>query len=555
MFTEIQLDNQPLVIIQGKNGSGKSTMLDALCFVLFGKPYRKINKPTLVNNKNKKDLVVEVEFTTGGSLYKIRRGINPALFQVFKDGVLVDQNAASSDYQAYLENHILKYDYSTFTQLVIIGKAMYVSFLKLDSAKRRAFIENMLSLSIFGLMADVHKKRVSELKDRLNNVQNALKITASEINLRTTYLTDLESNFLQMKEASQLRIELEIREAENTIAEYVKEISELQSSYVSVDPIKLQTANKTQSQLNDFKSKFKMRASQLYKDAEFFEKHDNCPVCSQSIHEELKIEKTTSLKAKAKKAEAALEKVLLDIGNIEQDILVFMKLNDQNHAVNQRCTILNESILASRRSIKSLERKKVEEVPDRTKIDEAIVNLKALKVRETEEQVERDLCQDNQRYYDLITAMLKDTGIKSMVIKRFIPVFNEIANKYLRQLGFFVKLVLDESFDEKIYARGIDELNYYNYSEGEKLRIDLAILLTWREFGKIQGNNLTNLIIFDEILDASLDQAGADNFLFLIGQLQNSNIFLISHNESKWAEKQKPHIVFEKTGGFSKIKQ
>ena len=553
MMTEVILDKAPTTLIQGKNGGGKSSVLDAICFALFGKPFRKINKPHLINHKNKKDLMTEIEFRVNESDYMIRRGMNPQIFEIYKDGVMLDQSAAVKDYQVYLEKYILRFDFQTFTQLVILGKATYVSFMRLLAADRRKFIENILGLSIFSVMNEVHKLKVNDLKDALAEMNSDIKILKEKIIVRKKYIQDLVEDAKHQRDEALRKITEEIEKIKGEITDLESQQLELMATQEDIDEKQRDVLQDKLEKLFDFRSKFNMKLNQYENDAKFFETNSTCPTCSQDITEDVRIAKSEVLNMRKAEAGLMIEKVKADIETVNKTLEEVNEVISHNMTISKEFNAIQTTINSLHKRINDLEQSKDHEVPNKDKIDTETAALADLTTGYDDFLNKKAEMVDKAEYFELISGMLKDTGIKSMVIRKYIPIINSTINHYLKHLGFFVKFVLDENFEERIYSRGIDELSYYNFSEGEKLRIDLAVLMAWRDVAKVQNNTCTNLLIFDEILDASIDQGGADAFIELLQGMKQTNVFVVSHSADRWADKFRGGMVFGKEGGFSKL--
>lgn len=554
MMTEIHLDRSPTTLIQGKNGGGKSTLLDAICYALFGKPFRKINRPQLINHKNRKELLTEIEFSVKESRYMVRRGMNPQVFEIYRDGMLINQNAASRDYQEYLEKNILNFDYSAFTQIVILGKATYVSFMRLNTEQRRKFIESILGLNIFSVMTEIHRTKLAELKDKINELKTAITISKEKIELRENYIRKLEADIVTKREELSAKIDTQIESIRRDINAIDERLQAIDEQRQSVDSSKVSSLEFRIQQLNGLVAKSDSRYRQILSDIQFFAENDICPTCSQPIEFSLKETKISDLEEKRKEISGIIAELKMKIGEATAALNEFNRIIEINHQLGKKMSALVASKDEKLKQILFLEAEKEKEhTSDYEKIEAEQKALDALRDSYGKLLDEKSDLLERLEYFDLISSMLKDTGIKRMVIRKYIPLINSIASTYLKNLGFFVKFTLDEDFNEKILARGIDELSYYNFSEGEKLRIDLAILMTWREIAKMQNKMNTNLLIFDEIFDSSMDQAGVDAFVDLLGGIKNTNVFVISHTPDKLADKFRSSISFGKENGFSKM--
>ena len=553
MWTEVQLDAAPSVLVQGVNGAGKTTFTEAICFALFGKPLRKINKPHLVNHKNKKDMVCEVEFTSNNVSYKVVRGINPQLFEIWQDGELIDQTAAVKDYQLYLERNILHFDYQIFTQIVVLSKANFTSFLKLPAAERRKFIESILNITIFSVMNDVHKLKYNELKSQLSEVSTELKILKDKIDVRRQYIKDLEADAQEQRNQLVQAIESEIAGHQSEIEYLHGKIEDLKSQRMVVDTSLQDNIQSKLESLFDFRARFNAKLSQIDEGIQFFETNHQCPTCSQEITLELRDQKRDAAKAKRDDIEKMIFKVNSDIHTFNLKLNQMMESVTFNTDLNYQIDDLHNKVTTRRSLIDACNARRESSAPDRSKIDAANEVLQDLIKSFGGMLDEKASLVDKSEYFELMSTMLKDTGIKSMVIKKYIPVINQLINKYLKKLGFFIKFVLDENFDETIYSRGIDPLSYANFSEGEKMRIDLAVLFAWREVAQLQNNTSTNLLIFDEVLDSSGDRIFTDAVIKVFKELPSCNVFVISHSPDRWEDSFKVKLTFGKVAGFSKL--
>jgi DNA repair exonuclease SbcCD ATPase subunit len=550
-FTEIKLNNNAHTLVVGQNGSGKSTMLDALCFALFGKAFRNINKPTLLNSINGKDCVVEVEFSTNNKSYKIIRGIKPNLFEIYQDGELLNQDAASRDYQEYLEKFILKLNFKSFTQIVILGSASFTPFMQLSASDRRAIIEDLLDIQIFSTMNNLLKEKLSNNKDLTASKKYEIDLAKQKHDMQEKHIKDL-------KQDNEVRIKTYEEDLQNTLAavqdlysnnaSFSTEVDGLQNDIASKLEVenKLKTITKIESQIETLLSKHK-------RDIGFFQQNDNCPTCRQAIALGFKEEELASLHSKSQECEEGLKKIESKIINQQN------KLNDINEkqkkiqqlqikiaTTNTSITETNKYIDKLKRQIEELKQSKV--VTDREQSD-----LKELKDHLSALEAElKELIQD-KAYYEVASGLLKDTGIKTKIIRQYLPIINKLVNKYLASLDFFVNFNLDESFKETIKSRHRDDFSYNNFSEGEKQRIDMALMLTWRAVAKLKNSSNTNLLILDEVFDSSLDTNGTEELMKILHMLEDVNLYVISHKGDILQDKFSNLIRFEKVKNFSRI--
>jgi DNA repair exonuclease SbcCD ATPase subunit len=550
-FTEIKLNNNVHTLIVGQNGSGKSTMLDALCFALFGKAFRNINKPTLLNSINSKDCVVEVEFTGNNKSYKIVRGIKPNLFEIYQDGELLNQDAASRDYQEYLEKFILKLNFKSFTQIVILGSASFTPFMQLSASDRRAIIEDLLDIQIFSTMNNLLKEKLSNNKDLIASKKYEIDLAKQKFDMQEKHIKDL-------KQDNEVRIKKYEEDLQNTLAAvqdlysnntvFSSEVDALQNAISSKLEVenKLKTITKIESQIETLLSKHK-------RDIGFFQQNDNCPTCRQAIALGFKEEELVSLHAKSEECQEGLKKIESKIINQQN------KLNDINEKQKKiqqlqiKIATTNTSITETNKYIDKL-KKQIEELKEyKVVTDREQSDLKELKDRLSalEEEL-KELIQDKS-YYEVASGLLKDTGIKTKIIRQYLPIINKLVNKYLASLDFFVNFNLDESFKETIKSRHRDDFSYNNFSEGEKQRIDMALLLTWRAVAKLKNSSNTNLLILDEVFDSSLDTNGTEELMKILHMLEDVNLYVISHKGDILQDKFSNVIRFEKVKNFSRI--
>lgn len=550
-FTEILLNRSPTTLIIGENGSGKSTILDALCFVLFGKPFRNINKPQLLNTINNKQAVVEIEFRIGKKEYKIVRGIKPNLFEIYLNGELLNQDAASKDYQKYLEEQVLKLNYKSFTQIVILGSASFTPFMQLSTNARREIIEDLLDITVFSVMNDVLKDKVSDVKLKISDLETKSIIAKNKAEVQQAYINKLEAD--KQKAVVQLKkevsnVEIKIHLISNEINLFANIIDSRLKLIDDHD-----TNNAKRQKLVNVVSKLNDRIKKAKDEIEFYENNDSCPTCNQDINDTLKtaqIEKQTS---KIDEVEKAVEQARDQITIIQERIETITAIQTEISELQNNITDLNNEVKVNNKIIEKLNL----EIDAASNTDVDINNEKA-KLKNIAKEVitlseDKSLLNDEKYYLDVASILLKDTGIKTKIIKQYLPVMNKIINKYLQSMDFFVSFELDESFSEKIKSRHRDEFSYASFSEGEKQRIDLALMLAWRTIARMKNSTNTNLLILDEVFDSSLDASGADLLYLILDTLDaNTNVFVISHRDSMF-DKFRSVIRFEKKNNFSQI--
>jgi DNA repair exonuclease SbcCD ATPase subunit len=550
-FTEIKLDNNQNTLVVGENGSGKSTMLDALCFGLFGKAFRNINKPSLLNSINGKDCVIEIEFDTNNKSYKVVRGIKPNVFEIYQNGELLNQDAAARDYQEILEKTILKLNYKSFTQIVILGSASFVPFMQLSASDRRAIIEDLLDIQIFSTMNGILREKLSGNKDSTTSKKYDIDLSQQKFELQEKYIKELKQNnddkvkeYDEEVHSNQGVIQTLHDETANLITEVATHQTSVEEK-TSVEN-KLKTITKLESQIESTVSKYR-------KDISFFQHNDDCPTCRQTIAIGFKETEIANLSTKAAECEhglSELEKKLL----AEQN-----KLNSINEvqkkiqALQIKIATNNTSITETNKYIVKLQ-KQIEELKQLKVVSEKEQqDLKELKDSLSQLQEELKVLIQDKTYYEVASGLLKDTGIKTKIIKQYLPIINKLVNKYLASLDFFVNFNLDESFKETIKSRHRDEFTYNNFSEGEKQRIDMALMLTWRAVAKLKNSSNTNLLILDEVFDSSLDTTGTEELMKILHMLDGVNLFVISHKGDILQDKFSNVIKFAKEKNFSRI--
>ena len=552
VFTEIDLCRSTNTLIIGSNGAGKSTILDALCFGLFGKPFRKINKPNLLNSINQSHGVVEVEFTIGKKSYKVVRGIKPNLFEIYCNNDLLNQDSKSKDYQEQLEKSILKLNFKSFTQVVILGSASFVPFMQLSPADRRAIIEDLLDIQIFSSMNAILKEKSSELKEVTSKNKYNIDLTEEKIELQKHNIEEHKKhNDIEIKKK-----EDEIAESEKEIESCEKEINNIQSNIeILLKSIEDKTpTEKKISKLNQLESKMDDNIKKNKKDISFYEQNDNCPTCKQGIGEEFRNNQISEIEKKIDTQQKGLEQIKEEIVKLDNRMREIQEINSEiyknnNEIIQNNSTIksLNEFIKKLKNQISDLSNKKNNLEDDNSKLKKLKEELEALISEQQELTIEK-------QYYEYASTLLKDNGIKTKIIKQYLPIMNKLINKYLTALDFFVNFNINENFEETIKSRHRDEFSYDNFSEGEKIRIDLALLFTWRQIAKLKNSTNTNLLILDEIFDSSLDSVGTEEFLKLMGEMgSETNIFVISHKGDQLFDKFRSVIRFQKKNNFSEV--
>jgi len=550
-FTEVKLDNNTNTLVVGENGSGKSTMLDALCFGLFGKAFRNVNKPNLLNSINSKDCIVEVEFNTNNKSYKIIRGIKPNKFEIYCDGELLNQDAAARDYQEYLEKFILKLNYKSFTQIVILGSASFVPFMQLSSSDRRAIIEDLLDIQIFSTMNGLLKDRLTNNKDVMFQSKSEIELTQQRYDLQDKHIKGLKQN----NEDKVTEYVSEIRINTNTIQTLHGEIANLSSQVETHQNLvaektlvedKVKKITKLESQIESNLSKFR-------KDISFFAHNDDCPTCRQAIASEFKETELQTLQTKATECEHGLTQLEVKLLEEQTKLNEITEIQRRIQTLQIEIATKNTSIIETNKYITKIEKLIEELKTNKASTEKEEEELKSLNDTLTVLKSNLRHLIDEKSYYEVASGLLKDTGIKTKIIKQYLPIINKLVNKYLASLDFFVNFNLDESFKETIKSRHRDDFTYNNFSEGEKQRIDMALMLTWRAVAKLKNSSNTNLLILDEVFDSSLDTNGTEELMKILHMLEGVNLFVISHKGDILVDKFANVIRFEKVNNFSRI--
>ena len=551
--TTLDLIRHNNTLVSGDNGAGKSTMLDALTFALFGKSFRGINIPQLPNSINENNCEVEIEFTIGKDEYFVSRSLRPKKFEIYKNNNMLPQDSKSKDYQKILEEQILKMSYKSFCQVVILGSSNYIPFMQLTAADRRSVVENLLDIDVFSVMNTLVKARLQITKEYVKDADHKIEIVKSKVEEKEKMIKTLERKSSESIESYRKDIE----ETQSKIQELNHEISKMQSNVNGLfnqirdkDTIS-KSLLKTESIEQQLKNKIKIIA----KSVKFYEDNDICPSCKQDIQEHHKDCMVTEKKEERTEIEKGLielfekierhEKRLSDINAVLDTVQnIEKKIGAKQSEVNAS----NQYIIKVQRQIESVQNEGDDTQESKDEMNQLIGEGK----KHTEKR--KELVEDRY-YYDVASTLLKDGGIKAKIIKRYLPIMNKLINKNLKSMDFFCQFDLDENFNETIKSRYRDEFTYHSFSEGERLRIDLSLLLAWREIARMKNSVNCNLLILDEVFDSSLDSAGTEEFLKLLTTFgERANIFVISHKGDTMTDKFQNHIVFEKKNNFSRIK-
>lgn len=549
-WTTIQLNRSSSTLIVGENGAGKSTLLDAMSFALYGKPYRNINKPLLVNSITNKNTLVEIEFTVKKKKYLVRRGIKPAIFEIYCNDQMIDQNASIREYQEHLEKNVLKLNHKSFTQIVVIGSANFTPFMQLKPYERRQVIEDLLDIEIFSKMYTILKEKFARLKDDINETKYQNDLLEQKIDLTKKHMNEimsLKNSDRDVKKKKVIELEANIEDISLQIDELNQLVTDLVKQSSDHDQMKTKLKK---LQEYEFKLKHKMQA--ITSEIEFFENHDECPTCQQDLDSMFVTKRVDKQKFKKEEIEEGLQQLQNHYKEVNTRLAEISEIQTHISQVNKQIMEHNTTILMHRNNIKELSKEISEQ--DHIDSDDHVKELKNLK--EEIEKIQKqhyDLIQKKEQY-EIASSLLKDGGIKARIIRQYVPIINKLMNKYLAAMDFFVQFELDENFDEKIKSRFRDEFRYDSFSEGEKMRIDLALLFTWRAVAKLRNSASTNLLILDEVFDSSLDSTGTDEFLKIITQLnKDTNVFVISHKGDQLFDKFHSIIRFEKLKNFSQI--
>ena len=551
-FTTFELDRSNTTLIVGDNGAGKSTLLDALCFGLYGKGFRNLKKDLLINSINQKELVVEIDFSIGKRDYKVVRGAKPNKFELYTNGKMVNQDATMKYYQEHLEKNILKMSYRSFTQVAILGSANFTPFMQLRAVERRKLVEDLLDISIFSTMQDMLKKKVSQ-----HNLE--VKETSHEIDLLHERISGLNEQVNALQKNREVKIkkyESTVNETQNNINKILGEVDEKTQNVVEKKR-SIKSKDSTESRLKqatDLERQLETARKKAIADVKFYEENDDCPVCKQGLDHDHKEKCIKEREDKAEEITQALNDIDKTISECHDEIQRINVIQSEIDEIQREIGLLQTEVVSNQKYIKKLQGEiedlQNEVVGDSDVHDRLTTSETDLDILEKKQETQTE----RQHYFELATMLLRDQGVRQRIIKQYVPIMNKMINKYLANLEFYVGFELNEAFEETIKSRFRDVFKYDNFSQGEKMRIDLALLFTWRAVARLKNSVNTNILILDEVFDSSLDSQGTDDFLKLLNTLnEKTNAFIISHKGDQLYDKFEEVIKFEKHKNFSRI--
>ena len=549
-FLEVQLDRSPTTLIVGENGSGKSTVLDALCFVLFNKPFRTISKSQLVNSINLGGTIVEIEFVIQKNNFKIIRGMKPNIFEIYCNGRMMNQDANALDTQKILEQQILKLNYRSFTQVVILGSSTFIPFMQLRSKDRREVVEDILDIKIFSLMNFLLKHKVKEVSEELKSIEYEFRLSKEKIDLQNKYIEDIRKNKERIIEEK----EHLVFDSERVALSEQEKADKIKLEIKSLEPETSQKENVKSSirEYHKMEAKLSNRVDENKRQKEFFENNETCPVCTQDIELELKKQKIEEKSKRIQELNSGIDKLKVELDDKEQLLkgieMLSKQIREKEVEVAKICTSIAHMERLIRQTNIQIQAMKKGEVSEEDKVK---LTRLSERCKLQEEQITK--LREDKFYVDVARNLLMDTGIKTKIINKYLPIMNKLINGYLTSMDFYVNFTLDNNFNETIKSRHRDEFSYSSFSEGEKMRIDLALLFTWRAVAKMKNSTNTNLLILDEIFDSSLDTTGTDDFLKILHTFADQNVFVISHKGDTMFDKFRSVIKFEKQRNFSKL--
>ena len=550
-FTEVELNKDSTTLIIGSNGSGKSTILDALTFVLYGKSFRRINKSQLINTTNENDCLVEIEFLVNSTKWKVVRGIKPNIFKIYKDGKLLDQSSSVIDQQKWLEQNVLKMNYKSFTQIIILGSSNFVPFMQLPISSRREVVEDLLDIKIFSSMNIIIKEKIRSCRDEIRSLEYRKQSFIDKVKMQEHFIEELESR-------GNANIDSNMKKIGNLLDEENEYILNNESLNYKMETLQehvsdVRGATDKLRKLGNLKGKISNKVSTITKEHKFFTQNVTCPTCTQPIEEEFRINKIDDAQNKAKELQSGYKELEVAIKEEEERERHFTTLSKEITTLTHGISKNNTKITGCQRQIRDLEsevQRLTEQLANRNTEHDKLANFKDNLKTTYDELVTK---KDTINYYDFSYSLLKDGGVKSKIIKKYLPLINQQVNRYLQMMDFYINFTLDEEFNETVQSPIHEDFSYASFSEGEKMRIDLSLLFTWREVARFKNSVNTNLLIMDEVFDSSLDGFGTEEFLKIIRfVIKDANIFVISH-KTGMDDKFENCIKFEKIKGFSRM--
>ena len=551
MPIEIALDMSQTTLVVGTNGAGKSTLLDALCFVLFNRPFRIIKKEQMVNTINQSDCIVECEFAVGTKNYIVRRGIKPNLFEIFCNGKLINQDANNIDYQKYLEQNIMKLNYRSFIQVVLLGSSSYEPFMKMKPRYRREVVEEILDIRVFGLMDLILRSQQSDLQKKLTEVRHQCELIKTKYETEAKYLKTLEAKGSDNQKVQQNKLE----ENNKNKIEYERKLQEL-NEQIAISQNELNGQDTVQKKVKDlekYETKIEQNLDTHKKTLKFFKENDTCPVCTQSIDTDFKEEKCNHETTTISKLESGLSQLVEELTKQEEKLTSYGKISTKIQSMNVEIAKVTSSLESLKRHSDQIQQEISTSQERDSDIESIEIELEKMKADLKQAEIDLSKVQEEKDYVDVLREILNDKGAKAQIIRKYVPIMNALINKYLQAMDFYISFNLDEEFNETVKSRFRDTFNYNNFSEGEKMRIDLALLFTWRDIARMKNSTNTNLLILDEIFDSSLDGQGTDDFFKIIKTLEKENIFIISHKGDILFDKFTNIIKFEKHQNFTQL--
>ena len=546
---EIRLDNYPTNLIIGKNGSGKSTLLDALCFVLFNRPFRIIKKEQMVNTINNGDCKVEIQFSVGTINYKVIRSIKPNKFEIYQNDNLINQDASTVDYQKYLEQNIMKLNYRSFIQVVLLGSSSYEPFMKMKARYRRDVVEEILDIKVFTQMDLILRSKQGDLAKKVTEVRHGRDLIEQKVSLQGEHLKSLKTRTSATEERNRTKIQ-QNQEADRQYRQDLQQLNEDIAKQQEIMKFKPEVDKKAKK-LSKLESKIQNNLETHKETLSFFETHDECPTCTQRISEELKSKKVEEEKDTITKLQSGLKDLLNEVAKVETQITQMDAVSKKIQELNIDITKINTSLEGIKKHSDDIELN----TEDGQSVDELEKELEDLNTELNTLTEDLKKVEEEKGYVDVVREILSDKGARSKIIRKYLPIMNQLINKFLQSMDFFVSFVLDEEFNETVKSRHRDTFNYNSFSEGEKMRIDLALVFTWRAIAKMKNSANTNLLILDEIFDSSLDGQGTEDFFKIIGTMSNENVFIISHKGDILFDKFTNIIKFEKEHNFTKLEE